>query len=93
MNNINWIKLGLFFVELGVKLVVLDKKVKEISWELRMFFLIYCIVIIGGFIGGGSSGIGLINYGVLRDCGNFFAVWVVIMEDELRVIELCGDDV
>ncbi|MDY7006726.1 MAG: FAD-binding oxidoreductase [Cyanobacteriota bacterium] len=93
MNNINWIKPGLSCVEPGVKLVALDKKAREIGWELRMFPSTYRTATIGGFIGGGSSGIGSINYGGLRDRGNVSAVRVVTMEDEPRVIELRGDDV
>jgi len=93
MNNINWVKPGLSCVEPGVKLVALDKKAKEIGWELRMFSSTYRTATIGGFIGGGSGGIGSINYGLLRHRGNVSAVQVVTMEDEPRVIELRGDDV
>ncbi|MEB3340536.1 FAD-binding oxidoreductase [Okeania sp.] len=93
MNNINWIKPGLSCVEPGVKLVNLDKKAREIGWEIRMFPSTYRTATIGGFIGGGSSGIGSINYGGLRDRGNVSAVRVVTMEDEPRVLELRGDEV
>lgn len=93
MNNIPWIKPGLACVEPGVKLAALDKKTREIGWELRMVPSTYRIATIGGFIGGGSSGIGSINYGQLRSRGNVSAVRVVTMEDEPRVIELRGDDV
>ncbi|MGB3513874.1 MAG: FAD-binding oxidoreductase [Microcoleaceae cyanobacterium] len=93
MNKINWIKPGFCCVEPGVKLVTIDKKGREIGWELRMMPSTYRIATIGGFIGGGSGGIGSINYGALRDRGNVSAVRVVTMEDEPRVIELRGDDV
>ena len=93
MNNINSVKPGLSSVEPGVKLVTLDKKAKEIGWELRMFPSTYRTATIGGFIGGGSSGIGSINYGGLKDRGNLSAVRVVTMEDQPRIIELRGDHV
>lgn len=53
----------------------------------------YRTATIGGFIGGGSGGIGSVTYGQLRDRGNLLAVRVVTLEDEPRVIELRGEDV
>ncbi len=93
MHNIRWIKPGLACVEPGVKMSVFDKQAREIGWELRMVPSTYRTATIGGFIGGGSGGIGSITYGQLRDRGNLHAVRVVTMEDEPRVIELRGDEV
>jgi FAD/FMN-containing dehydrogenase len=93
MNKINWIKPGLTSVEPGVKLATFDKQAREQGWELRMVPSTYRTATIGGFIGGGSGGIGSINYGQLRDRGNLQAVRVVTMEDEPQVLELRGDDV
>ncbi|MEG4799528.1 FAD-binding oxidoreductase [Microcoleus sp. ARI1-B5] len=93
MNNIRWIKPGLACVEPGVKMSVFDKGARETGWELRMVPSTYRTATIGGFIGGGSGGIGSITYGQLRDRGNLHAVRVVTMEDEPRVIELRGDEV
>ena len=93
MNNIRWIKPGLACVEPGVKMSAFDKQARETGWELRMVPSTYRTATIGGFIGGGSGGIGSITYGQLRDRGNLHAVRVVTMEDEPRVIELRGDEV
>ncbi|HEY9675882.1 MAG TPA: FAD-binding oxidoreductase [Waterburya sp.] len=93
MQTIRWIKPGLACVEPGVKLAAFDKQAREIGWELRMAPSTYRTATIGGFIGGGSAGIGSILYGQLRDRGNLHAVRVVTMEDEPRVLELRGDDV
>jgi FAD/FMN-containing dehydrogenase len=93
MNAIRWIKPGLACVEPGVKLAAFDKQARETGWELRMAPSTYRTATIGGFIAGGSGGIGSITYGQLRDRGNLHAVRVVTMEDEPRVIELRGDDV
>jgi FAD/FMN-containing dehydrogenase len=93
MNQILWIKPGLACVEPGVKMAAFDKKAREIGWELRMAPSTYRTATIGGFIGGGSVGMGSITYGQLRDRGNLHAVRVVTMEDEPRVIQLRGDDV
>jgi FAD/FMN-containing dehydrogenase len=93
MQAIKWVKPGLACVEPGVKLIALDKHTREQGWEIRMAPSTYRTATIGGFIGGGSGGIGSITYGQLRDRGNLHAVRVVTMEDEPRVIELRGDAV
>jgi FAD/FMN-containing dehydrogenase len=93
MNGIRWIQPGLACVEPGVKLAAFDKQAREMGWELRMAPSTYRTATIGGFIAGGSGGIGSISYGQLRDRGNLHAVRVVTMEDEPRVIELRGDEV
>lgn len=93
MQTIRWIKSGVARVEAGVKLAALDKKARETGWEIRMAPSTYRTATIGGFIAGGSGGIGSIMYGQLRDRGNINAIRVVTMEDEPRAIELRGDEI
>ncbi|MBD0268631.1 MAG: FAD-binding oxidoreductase [Cyanobacteria bacterium Co-bin8] len=93
MNTVKWVKPGIACVEAGAKLSAIDKVTRESGWELRMYPSTYRTATIGGFIGGGSGGIGSVLYGQLRDRGNLIAVRVVTMEDEPRVIELRGDEV
>jgi FAD/FMN-containing dehydrogenase len=93
MSAIKWMKPGAVRVEPGIRMAALDKQTREIGWELRMAPSTYRTATIGGFIGGGSGGVGSVTYGQLRDRGNLLAARVVTMEDEPRVIELRGDDV
>lgn len=93
MTAVKWIKPGRVCVEAGAKMATLDKQTRETGWELRMAPSTYRTATIGGFIGGGSGGMGSVTYGQLRDRGNIHAVKVVTMEDEPRVLELRGDDV
>lgn len=93
MQQIHWIRPGMACVEPGVKLAAIDKQARETGWEIRMAPSTYRKATIGGFIGGGSGGIGSINYGLLGDRGNILALRVVTMEAEPRVVELRGDDV
>lgn len=93
MQTIKWIKPGMACVEPGVKLAAIDKQARETGWEIRMAPSTYRKATIGGFIGGGSGGIGSVTYGLLGDRGNILALRVVTMEDEPRVVELRGDDV
>jgi FAD/FMN-containing dehydrogenase len=60
--------------------------------ELRMHPSTYHTASIGGFIAGGSGGVGSINWGGLRDFGNVIRLRVVTMEAEPRVLELTGED-
>ncbi|MEH2290481.1 FAD-binding oxidoreductase [Nostoc sp.] len=93
LQEILWVKPGVARVEAGVKLAALDKKIREIGWEIRMAPSTYRTATIGGFIAGGSGGIGSIQYGLLADRGNILALRVITVEDEPRAIELRGDDV
>lgn len=93
MNQVKWVQPGIACVEPGAKLAAIDKITRPQGWELRMYPSTYRTATIGGFIGGGSGGIGSITYGQLRDRGNLLAVRVVTLEDEPQVIELRGDAV
>lgn len=93
MQSILWSKQGVARVEAGVKLAAIDKKTRQTGWEIRMAPSTYRTATIGGFIGGGSGGIGSITYGQLRDRGNLLALQVVTLENQPRIIELRGDDV
>ena len=93
MNRIKSIEPGVAIVEPGVKMAAFDKKAREIGWELRMAPSTYRTATIGGFVGGGSVGMGSLNYGQISDRGNLRRVRIVTMEDQPQVIELSGDRV
>ncbi|KKJ01038.1 FAD-binding oxidoreductase [Prochlorothrix hollandica] len=93
MNRILRLQPGMAWVEPGVKLAALDREARPLGWELRMVPSTYRTATIGGFIGGGSGGLGSINYGFLSDRGNLCALRVVTLEPEPRVVELRGDAV
>ena len=93
MNAVKRVEAGVAWVEPGAKLAAMDKVTRETGWELRMYPSTYRSATIGGFIGGGSGGIGSITYGQLRDRGNLNALRVVTLEDNPQVIELRGDAV
>lgn len=93
MNAVKWIKPGIACVEAGAKLAAIDRVSRPQGWEIRMSPSTYRTATIGGFIGGGSGGIGSVMYGQLADRGNLQAVRVVTLQDTPRVIELRGDAV
>lgn len=80
-------------VEAGARIARLDNAVQETGQELLMYPSTRTIATIGGFVAGGSGGIGSLRHGMLRDAGNVDYVKVVTMEAEPRCIELRGTDV
>lgn len=60
--------------------------------ELRLHPSTYNTASIGGFIAGGSGGVGSINFGGLRDFGNVLRLRVVTMEAEPRILDLTGEE-
>lgn len=60
--------------------------------ELRMFSSTWATASIGGFIAGGSGGIGSVRWGALRDLGNIIRLRVVTMEAEPRILDFRGEE-
>jgi FAD/FMN-containing dehydrogenase len=88
MTKIEWQKPGIVRCEPGIKMNDLDAATRPDGWELRMHPSTKRMATIGGFVGGGSGGIGSVNYGGLREPGNILAARVVTCEETPRVIEL-----
>ncbi len=93
MNAVKWIEPGRACVEPGAKLAAIDRIARPQGWEIRMAPSTYRTATIGGFVGGGSGGIGSVLYGQLADRGSIQAVRVVTMEDVPQILELRGDAV
>ena len=93
LDKIKWIKPGAMRVEAGKKLIDLEAETLPQGWEMRFHPSTRRTASIGGFIAGGSSGIGSINFGVLRTRGNVHGLRVITCEKEPQAIELRGDDV
>jgi FAD/FMN-containing dehydrogenase len=84
---------GRVVAEAGATMAAIDSQTQTHSaQELRMHPSTRHSASIGGFVAGGSSGIGSIKWGGLRDIGNIIKLRVVTMEAEPRVLDLFGDD-
>jgi FAD/FMN-containing dehydrogenase len=59
--------------------------------ELRMHPSTYHTASIGGFVAGGSGGVGSIRWGGLRDAGNILSLTLTTCEAEPRTLTLTGD--
>ena len=88
---VEWTKPGVMRVGVGAKMNAIDAELQPSGWELRMHPSTKRTATIGGFVAGGSGGIGSVNYGGLREPGNILAARVVTVEEEPRIIELRGD--
>ncbi|RWO46683.1 MAG: FAD-binding oxidoreductase [Mesorhizobium sp.] len=93
MNEIKSIAPGRVVSGPGAILADIDKATRAHSGqELRLSPSTYNTASIGGFIAGGSGGVGSINFGGLRDFGNVLRLRVVTMEAEPKALELTGED-
>ena len=77
---------GVAVCQPGLKLGVLETEARKQGWELRMYPSTLAKASVGGFLAGGSGGIGSVAHGGLRDFDNVRAIEVVTMEEEPRVV-------
>jgi FAD/FMN-containing dehydrogenase len=71
---------GVAVCEPGVRLGVLENQARAAGWELRCYPSTIVKASLGGFLGGGSGGIGSIAHGNLRDYQTVRAIEAVTME-------------
>lgn len=93
LNKVIAIEHGQVRVQAGARIARLDDAVRETGQELLMYPSTRVIATIGGFIAGGSGGIGSLRHGMLRDSGNIDYVKIVTVEEEPQFIELRGSEV
>ncbi|WP_425053638.1 FAD-binding oxidoreductase [Psychromarinibacter sp. S121] len=84
---------GRLVTEPGAVMADLETACRAKGQELRLFPSTTATATIGGFIAGGSSGVGAIRWGGLRNPANILKLRLLTMEAEPRVIELDGHDV
>ncbi|GIL03363.1 MAG: FAD-linked oxidase [Alphaproteobacteria bacterium] len=93
MSDIRQILPGRVVCGPGAILADIDRATRADSGqEMRMHPSTYNTATIGGFIAGGSGGVGSIRWGGLRGLGNVLRLRVVTMEEEPRILELTGED-
>jgi FAD/FMN-containing dehydrogenase len=93
LNTIHPVADGVLRVGAGAKLGEIEARCRPLGWELRMFPSTRRTATIGGFVAGGSGGVGSINFGQLREPGTLLGARVVTMQTEPRVLELRGAEV
>ena len=87
MDRIEAIQMdGVAVCQPGVRLGTLENEGRKAGWELRCYPSTIVKASIGGFLGGGSGGVGTVAHGGLRDFQTVRAIEVVTMEPEPRVV-------
>ncbi|MEN0086975.1 MAG: FAD-binding oxidoreductase [Pseudomonadota bacterium] len=93
MNAVKEVHPGRVIAEPGCLLKDLDAHcIADSGQEIRMFSSTWATATIGGFIAGGSGGVGSVRWGQLRDLGNIIRLRVVTMEAEPRVLDFTGEE-
>jgi FAD/FMN-containing dehydrogenase len=82
---------GVIEVEAGALMGALEKELAPHGRALRLAPSTLRTASIGGFIAGGSGGIGSPRWGFLRDPGNLLGLEVVTVEPEPRLLRLDAD--
>jgi FAD/FMN-containing dehydrogenase len=77
---------GVAVCQPGARLGVLEAEARKAGWELRCYPSTVVKASVGGFLGGGSGGIGTVANGNLRDFQTVRAIEVVTMEPEPRIV-------
>lgn len=80
--------------EAGIILEKLDEQTTHaVGAEMRFHPSTYRMASLGGFIAGGSGGVGSVRWGGLRNFGNILGLKVITCEAEPRILDLRGPDI
>ena len=79
---------GVLTAQPGCRLLDLDRALQPQGWALRLAPSTWRTATLGGFIAGGSSGVGSLRWGLLRDPGNLLGLELVSLEAEPRLLQL-----
>lgn len=92
-TGIVWTRSGAVRAYAGTVIDDIDTATRPDGWELRMHPSTKRVATIGGYVSGGSAGIGSCVWGGLADIGNIFGLEVISMHETPAVHELRGKDV
>ena len=94
MDKVLEIKPDRVRAQAGAVLEQMDNQTREaVNGELRFHPSTYRMASIGGFIAGGSGGVGSIRWGGLRNIGSILGVKVITCEENPRELDLVGEDI
>lgn len=93
LNQICEIGEGWVRCEAGVRISRLDDACAQTGQQLLMYPSTRKMATIGGFLSGGSGGIGSLRHGMLRDDGNVRSIKVMTLEESPCIIELRGSEI
>ena len=83
---------GFVKVQSGCIMGDLNKQLEEYGRELRLLPSTWKTATIGGFIAGGSGGIGSIRWGFLRDPGNLIGLEAVTINEKPKLLKFDAEE-
>ncbi|WP_288261888.1 FAD-binding oxidoreductase [uncultured Prochlorococcus sp.] len=83
---------GFVKVQSGCLMGDLNKQLEKYGRELRLLPSTWKTATIGGFIAGGSGGIGSIRWGFLRDPGNLLGLEAVTMNEKPKLLKFDAEE-
>jgi len=94
MNQVLEIKPDRVRAQAGAVMEQIDHQTRAaVGGELRFHPSTYRMASIGGFIAGGSAGVGSVRWAGLRAFGNILGLKIITCEAEPRELELTGKDI
>jgi FAD/FMN-containing dehydrogenase len=79
---------GVARVEPGTRLGTIEAEARKVGWELRCMPSTWVKCTMGGFLCGGSGGIGSITWGGINAPGNVKSITMMSCEEEPRLVRL-----
>ena len=79
-------------VQTGTKLIDIERQARTIGAELRFYPSTLMTATAGGFLAGGSGGIGSVTWGTLWDEGNVLGVTVATIEETPQVLTIHDEE-
>ncbi|MFC7322595.1 FAD-binding oxidoreductase [Halobacillus campisalis] len=92
LNQINGISANEVSVQAGARIGKLEKTLRKEGKELHIYPSTFLTSTVGGFLCGGSGGIGSIRWGNLWD-GNVLAVTIMTVEESPKLLTFKGEKV
>lgn len=77
----------------GTRLATIEAEARAKGWELRMYPSTLAKATAGGFLAGGSGGIGSVKHGGLRDFDNVRGIEIVTVEEKPRRLLRTGGEI
>ena len=93
LNKILSVEHGVIRAQAGANMAEMEAAARAKGWELRLFPSTIATSTIGGFVAGGSGGVGSAMWGMLRDRGNIGAIEVMSAEETPRLFDISGDEI
>jgi FAD/FMN-containing dehydrogenase len=88
MDRIISLEGGVAHVEAGARLGTIEGEARKAGWELRCMPSTWVKCTMGGFLCGGSGGIGSITWGGINAPGNVKSLTMMTCEEEPRLVRL-----